>query len=388
MPHISQTIIRSIAYTLVISGSFYLGIIIYPNFSANQTEIAVTSIKTFAPYMEQATKKDFVILAGNSKLILKSDQIKKWLEPYVREYTGNQDIRPSTALISTYIKTLASDLNTEPIDAKLVFKNNKAQVFVPSANGRILNAGASLATISSALFEGKSSASLIFDDVAPDITLDKINDLGIETLLGRGESDYGKSSSARIHNIKVGMTKFNGIILKPGEEFSFNNLLGEVDAGSNFQAELVIKNGQLVKEFGGGLCQVATTVFRGAIMAGLEIKERKPHSFPVQYYNPQGFDATIYPGVVDLRFINNTDSHILIQTKLSGSKLSVEVYGKDTDREVQIEGPFQYAKQSSGAMKAYFVRKITKDGVVEKDERFDSVYKAPPPHPLERNPLE
>lgn len=388
MPHFSQITIRSIAYTLVISGSFYLGIIIYPNFSANQTEIAVTSIKTFSPYLEQAAKKDFVLVAGSSRFVLKSDQIKKWLEPYIREYTGNQDIRPSSAMISNYVKTLAPSLNTQPVNAKLVFKDNKAQVFVPSANGKILNTGASLANISSAISEGKSSASLIFDNVAPEITLDKINDLGIETLLGRGESDYGKSSSARIHNIKIGMSKFNGTILKPGEEFSFNTLLGEVDASSNFKAELVIKNGQLVKEFGGGLCQVATTVFRGAIMAGLEIKERKPHSFPVQYYNPQGFDATIYPGVVDLRFLNNTDNHVLIQTKLSGSKLSVEIYGKGTGQEVQIEGPVQYAKQPSGAMKAYFIRKISKDGVTQKEERFDSVYKAPPPHPLEKNPLE
>ena len=133
---------------------------------------------------------------------------------------------------------------------------------------------------------------------------------------------------------------------------------------------------------------MATTVFRSAILSGLEIKERKPHSFPVQYYNPQGFDATIYPGIVDLRFINNTESHALIQTRLIGSRLRVEVYGSNPGKEVAMEGPFQYDQKANGSMRAYFIRKIYTDGKLEKEERFDSVYKPPPPHPLERNPLE
>ena len=227
---------------------------------------------------------------------------------------------------------------------------------------------------------------LIFDQIEPEITLDKINNLGITTLLGQGESDYGHSSQSRIHNIKVGMTKFNGVILKPGEKFSFNELLGEVDERNGYLAELVIKGGKLIYEYGGGLCQVATTVFRAAIMSGLDITERKPHSFPVQYYNPQGFDATIYPGVVDLKFINNTEAHILIQTKLVGSKLVIEIYGSKNEQKVEIKGPFQYDQKSNGSMKAYFIRKIYNGENLEQEERFDSIYKSPPPK--ERNPLE
>ena len=163
-------------------------------------------------------------------------------------------------------------------------------------------------------------------------------------------------------------------------------MLGEVNEQNGFESELVIKSGKLVRESGGGLCQVSTTLFRSAVMAGLPITERRPHSFPVRYYNPQGYDATIYPGVVDLKFKNDTSNHILIQSRVEGVKLIFDIYGPDDGRKVVMEGPFQYDQKANGAMKAYFVRKTTlADGIV-KEERFDSNYGAPVP--LEKNPLE
>jgi vancomycin resistance protein YoaR len=76
--------------------------------------------------------------------------------------------------------------------------------------------------------------------------------------------------------------------------------------------ELVIKKEGTVPEFGGGLCQVSSTAFRAAMNGGLPITQRRNHAYAVQYYAPQGTDATIYPGVVDLKFINDTPGDILI----------------------------------------------------------------------------
>jgi vancomycin resistance protein YoaR len=220
----------------------------------------------------------------------------------------------------------------------------------------------------------------------PDITLDRINKLGITTLIGHGESDFKGSPSSRVHNIKVGSAKYNGTVVKPGEEFSFNDILGEVDDKNGYQPELVIKGGKLIYEYGGGLCQVSTTLFRSAIMAGLPILERKPHSFPVKYYDPQGYDATIYPGVVDLKFRNDTLNHILIQSRIENTKLIFDIYGSGDGREVFLDGPYQYDQRKNGSMKAYFVRKITYADGSTKEKRFDSNYGASAP--LERNPLE
>ncbi len=388
MKSLSNGTIRLIGYTLVIGGSFYLGIFFYPHYLGPTNEIQVVALKEFAPSIESVLKKDLTLETGGTKITAESKEIQEWVESYIRSYSGKQDKRLSYAAIGNYLETLAPHLNKEPVDAKLKFQNNRAGVFVPSEAGKTLSIETSAGAIVTALMANRPSASLSFDIVEPEITLEKINDLGINTLISRGESDYGKSPASRIHNIKTGMAKFNGIILKPGEEFSFNSFLGEVDDTSGYQAELVIKNGELVREFGGGLCQVSTTVFRAAVMAGFPITERKPHSFPVQYYNPQGFDSTIYPGVVDLKFVNNTQKHILIQTKVTGSRLKVEVYGSDDGRKIAMEGPVQYDQKPSGAMKAYFIRKIALADGTNKEERFNSIYKAPPPSPLERNPLE
>lgn len=388
MAPISKKTVSLLKCTLVIGGSFYLGAVI--NFLSinSEKELPRLSVKEFYPNLESGLKNNLLLEADDIKITINSSEVKKWIESYIRDYSGKQDKRISYAAISPYLDSIATQFNTKPVDAKLNFKDQKADIFVPSVSGRKLNIEKSFSALTSAIFNSKASASLSFDIIEPDITLEKINNLGIKSILGRGTSDYGKSHASRIHNLKLGMSKFNGVILKPGEEFSFNKLLGEVDSEDGYQAELVIKSGLLKREYGGGLCQVSTTVFRAAILAGLPIKERKPHSFPVQYYNPQGFDSTIYPGVVDLKFINDTTNHILIQTRVIGSQLNVEIYGSDDGRKVTVEGPVQYDHKPSGAMKAYFVRKIAMSDGTTKEERFDSVYKAPPPSPLERNPLE
>lgn len=372
-------------YTLVIGGGFYLGLIGF-SLVPQKIEIPQKAVKEFSPRLEAAKKRDLVLFANIDKIIIKKEEISKWIEPYIRDYSGKSDARIVYSILSDYLESMAPKFEIEPVNARIRLKNNRAEIFTSSSPGYKLNTAQSIANITTALLESMPSASLVFEEVEPEITLEKINNLGLNTLLGRGTSDYGKSPASRIHNIKIGMSKFNGIILKPDEEFSFNKFLGEVDDVEGYQAELVIKSGKLEKEYGGGLCQVSTTVFRAAILAGLPITERKPHSFPVQYYNPQGFDSTIYPGVVDLKFVNDTPNHILIQTKVTGSKLSVEIYGTADNRKVAMEGPIQYDQKSNGSMKAYFIRDIITSDGIEKKERFDSIYKPPPLH--ERNPLE
>lgn len=384
---LNKKVVRLNFILIIIGTSFYLGVVLYRPYDILKTNNTTVTVKEFRPQIEKVVLKDISIQTGEKILTLKSDEIKHWVEPYIRNYSGKEDLRISMKKVVNYLESIAPHLNIEPVDAKFVFRDDgRVETFRPSTQGKRLKINESGALIISSVISGNSSISLVFDQLEPVITLDKINDLGITTLLGKGESDYGHSSSSRIHNIKVGMSKYNGIILKPGEEFSFNKLLGEVDERSGYLSELVIKSGKLIYEYGGGLCQVATTMFRSAIMSGLEIIERKPHSFPVQYYDPQGFDATIYPGVVDLKFTNNTLNHILIQTKLVGSKLLIEIYGPDNKRRVEMEGPIQYAQKSNGSMKAYFVRKIYNQDSLIKEERFDSTYKPPPPR--ERNPLE
>src|SRR3990167_5340600 len=196
-------------------------------------------------------------------------------------------------------------------------------------------------------------------------------------VVGRGESNFAGSPANRRVNIRVGAEKYHGLIIKPGQEFSFNEFLGDVDAAHGFLPELVIKRDGLKPEFGGGLCQVSSTAFRAAMNTGLPIVERKNHAYAVQYYAPQGTDATIYPGSVDLRFVNDTPAHILIWPYIKDTnKLVFEFYGTKDSRKVTLQKPFSYDRKSDGSMKAEWTRIVEKDGKTA-TSTFKSVYQSP-----------
>ncbi|MCK4919362.1 MAG: VanW family protein, partial [Candidatus Pacebacteria bacterium] len=203
-----------------------------------------------------------------------------------------------------------------------------------------------------------------------------------------GESNFAGSPSNRRHNITVGAAKFQGVLIGPDDTFSFNTALGNVGPKEGYLPELVIKKGETIPEYGGGLCQVSTTTFRGAVLAGLEITERKNHAYPVQYYAPQGTDATIYPPHPDLQFKNNTPAYILIQTKIIGNKLYFDFYGSDDGREIKTKGPVIYDKKPDGSMKSVWTQQVydeNKELLFEK--KFYSIYKSPNLYP-HKNPLE
>ena len=372
-------------YRLLIAGIIiFSGLYFGFSFQTNPTTPKV-GVRNVSANISSAIKDGLDVYVGDEVAELSGEEIKSWTETYIRDYSGQKDTRINNDKVREYVNSFAPRVNIDPIDAKFEMNDDKVSAFQASTAGRRLNTDKSVSILMEQIRSAQNSATLVVENIEPELTLEKVNRLGINTLLGQGESDFSGSSSARIHNIEVGMAKFNGLLIKPGEEFSFNDILGEVDDKSGYQSELVIKSGKLVREYGGGICQVSTTLFRSAIYAGLPIIERRPHSFPVRYYAPQGFDSTIYPGVTDLKFVNDTPSHILVQSKMNGKKLAFEIYGSGDGRMVSVDGPYQYDQKKSGAMKAYFTRTISKNREMT-EQRFDSVYSAPPPR--EKNPLE
>ncbi|MFZ5438327.1 MAG: VanW family protein [Patescibacteria group bacterium] len=175
----------------------------------------------------------------------------------------------------------------------------------------------------------------------PDVSLADTNNLGIAERIGFGDSYYAHSIPSRIHNVALTAQKINYSIVPPGKEFSFNKALGEVSALTGYKPAYVIKDGQTVLGDGGGVCQVSTTLFRSLLDAGLNITLRLPHSYRVSYYeldNNPGFDATVYDGNVDLRFINDTNNYVLIYTEADSQNLymKVELYGTSDGRTTEI----------------------------------------------------
>jgi vancomycin resistance protein YoaR len=174
-----------------------------------------------------------------------------------------------------------------------------------------------------------------------EISLAQTNDFGINEIIGFGESWYYGSITSRIHNVDLTNKILNWTIIKPGEEFSFNQALGNVDTSTGYREAYIIKDGATQLAAGGGVCQTSSTLFRALLDAGLEITRRLPHSYRVSYYeinNEPGFDATVYAGNVDLRFINDTTGHLLLEFANDSEALymTVKIYGTNDGRSTEI----------------------------------------------------
>ncbi len=281
------------------------------------------------------------------------------------------------APVYEFIMEAAKKINVDSINPVLKIEDNLAVEFTPPQTGVKINVYKTAMETLNALQSDKASLEMTAYESEPQISLSSTNDLGINELLAEGVSSFKGSPKNRRHNITVGVEKFKGLIIKRGEEFSFNKYLGPVDGENGFLPELVIKKEGTVPEFGGGLCQVSSTAFRAAMNGGLPISQRRNHAYAVQYYSPQGTDATIYPGVVDLKFINDTPGAILIWAyEKDKNTLVFDFYGTKDSRKVVLEKPIQYDRKPDGSMKAAWTRTVTKDGETS-TSTFKSVYQSP-----------
>ncbi len=167
---------------------------------------------------------------------------------------------------------------------------------------------------------------------------------GVKELVTIGESDFSRSPVNRRHNIAVGLDKFNGHLIKEGEIFSFDQVLGKVDNTTGYLKELVIKGDETVPDYGGGLCQVSSTAYRGVWEYGFPITQRKNHSYMVGHYAPQGTDATVYPPSADMKFKNDSSGALLMQTYAVNDKAYFLYYGTKDTRTSEILGPFVWGQ--------------------------------------------
>lgn len=296
------------------------------------------------------------------------------------------------------LEEVAPAINKSPLDAKFEVKNGRVTEFQAGYDGIKLDIGNSLTKIKSIIASNKGEAiELTAKKIKNNNSLENINDFGIKEIIGTGSSDFAGSPKNRRHNIAVGADTLNGILIKPGEEFSLMGALGEIDAQSGYLPELVIKGDKTVAEYGGGLCQIGTTMFRAALASGLPITQRRNHSYRVSYYEPAGTDATIYDPWPDFRFLNDTGNHILIQSRIEGDKLYFDFWGTKDGRSVSQTDPVIYNIVKPGPTKlietlslppgkkkcterahsgadAYFDYKVSYPNGEVKEKRFNSHY--------------
>ncbi|MBC7810470.1 MAG: VanW family protein [Burkholderiales bacterium] len=267
--------------------------------------------------------------------------------------TYNYNVSVNVDAFQSFLQELAPGLIVPPQDARFHFNDQTRQleVFEPGVNGRELNVTETLARVESAIFTvGERRVPMAFNYTLPryhdDITA---LDLGITEMVSDSTTFYAGSTQARRENIAQAAAQFDGVIIAPGEEFSYNDILGEISPESGYSEGLVIVGGRTVRGVGGGVCQVSTTAYQAAFYAGFQITERWAHGYRVGYYERGegvGMDAAIYqpdPGEqeLDLRFTNDTPYHLLIETSVYPADDSVQFrfYSTDVGRQVVREGP-------------------------------------------------
>ncbi len=237
---------------------------------------------------------------------------------------------------------LSGDIEILVQDSKFRLTDGKVSEFMASREGRMIDWIKTIGEAEKIISDNKNNFAVVVEIVQPKVVNNDANDLGIGTLLGTGHSDFSGSPVNRVHNINVGANTLNGLLINPGEEFSLITALGDIDGEHGYKQELVIKGNKTTPEYGGGLCQIGTTVFRAALSTGLPIKERRNHSYRVRYYEPAGMDATIYDPKPDLRFLNDTGNYVLVQSRIEGMQLYFDFWGTSDGRIATTTKPIVY----------------------------------------------
>ena len=214
-------------------------------------------------------------------------------------------------------------------------------------------------------------------ETQPHITVldPELRSLGIKEVVTTGESVFAKSPIHRRHNIADGVSKFNGHLIPQGSVFPFDQVLGPVSDKTGYEKELVIQGDTTIPDYGGGLCQVSSTAYRGPWEYGMPILQRKNHSYAVSYYSPQGTDATIYPPNVDMKFRNDTPGALLMQTFVDDSDRAFFIYyGTRDDRSTEIFGPFISERvEASKEVKTVYTTEIPVGEKRKAGERHDGM---------------
>ncbi len=172
------------------------------------------------------------------------------------------------------------------------------------------------------------------------------------TLLGTATTAYYGSAAERVNNIARSAAKMNGLLIPPGATFSFNQALGPAGSDDGYVEGYAIVNGQLEKVVGGGICQVSTTMYRAVFYAGLDIVERRPHSYVINFYeNIDGFDATVFAPYVDFKWRNDTGGPIYMtaSTNPKAATVTISLYGFNDGRTTKMIGPVRKSIKKQGA---------------------------------------
>ncbi|MHB1355911.1 MAG: VanW family protein [Anaerolineae bacterium] len=328
-----------------------------------------------------------------SWLVVKYEQTSKGL---IAQVTLNE------AKIQAYVQTLDAQISRPPHEGLYAFNplNQTIEVLKPAMAGYSLDKTAALDLLLGLCLSEKREGILPLRSIQPVIRLADLQAMLPLDLIGEGETQYRGSTTERFLNIRRASEQFKGVVVPPKATFSFLAELGPVTIANGYSESWVIYGNKTILGPGGGVCQVATTLFRAAFYGGFPIVERTPHSYRISRYEPPvGLDAAVFSPSTDFKFMNDLETPIIITNEIDEVRgiITFRIYGRAINRTVRVEnnetsreikagdpilevdlklapGDKVLVEESHDGIDAVLTRVIELDGKIIKKEQFYSRY--------------
>jgi vancomycin resistance protein YoaR len=341
-----------------------------PNFYIENIDVsglskyeALARLKLFD--VDEASTSPFILIIDGSQIKFKPSKLGLYIAPrksllnaskasYKPNYIFDL-VRRATNTYEKRVVPLSLDLDRNEFAA--VLKGFAAEIDEPSAEatfslsdsgksritkekiGKMVDLKGTIDRIEEAINENDRIATVEIKTLYPRVYAGPLVKYPPKTLLAEYTTYFGSHDSPnRVHNIKLAASRTNNYIINSGEAFSLLAELGDFTDDSGYKEAFVIINGELEPQYGGGSCQIASTLYNAALLAGLDIIERYNHGIYFTIY-PLGRDASIYSGSRDLKIKNNTNHPIYIKTFATDRKLSYRIYGMPTARKISFSRP-------------------------------------------------
>lgn len=227
------------------------------------------------------------------------------------------------------IEKIYSEVKSEPQNA--TYKKDPFEI-IPHKNGLDFD----IEKAKQILSEEKDEYVIKLDIIEPEIHTNEIGEEAFPDLLSSFSTKYDETNVPRSKNLKIAMSKLNGVVVMPGEVFSYNKTLGKRTVEEGYQYANGFAGGQVVPMLAGGICQISSTLYDAALYANMNIVERHNHMFQATYVDP-GKDATVVYGSLDFKFENTRKYPIMIKTKCGSGLAEIKIFGIKEDVEYDIE---------------------------------------------------
>ena len=289
----------------------------------------------------EASAEDLSLMARNADVATRAVNYGKE-GSLIARYKANKDLEEGngkdfqislttdTTVTKKYLDDNSATLNTEAVNNSVERVDGEFQ-YVEGTEGvtvKLNKSATAIADYIAADWDGEdTSIDLVTQLVEPEGTKEELSK--IQDLLGAYNTDFHTSSAGRAQNVKNGASKINGTVLYPGEEFSVYEAVSPFSAENGYELAGSYENGTTVETYGGGICQVSTTLYNAVMRSELEIVTRSCHSMIVSYVEPS-MDAAIAGTSKDFQFKNNLKSPIYIEGYTSGGIIYFNIYGEET----------------------------------------------------------